>query len=145
MATQIFEKDFGVRPLFTARKFFEWESIGDDDRCFVACAAISAYLTQPDIGVYMQTDRGDNRVSYKIDEPLVYDPRLADDRKQQFKRAVKALRLDAPCTHTYLESQVIEQYCRAKSGGEECTHGVCRTKKTTDWEPTLRILESGEL
>ena len=148
MVTQVFEKDFSVRALFTALKQYDFDYVEDDTELEAESAVISAYLAQPVVEVSLQTNKGYNKASYKIDQPLVHDPQLGvlgDDRNQQFRRAGKALRLEISCTHTYLEKQVTEQYSGADWRGVKRSRRGCFKKEIRIKDPRLMILGSGEL
>ena len=69
-------------------------------------AEISGFLTQSVIGVPVRSRSGPNRVSYSIQHSLdqeVLSQKMSAKTKQQFLKAVKALRLEVAHIHTHIE------------------------------------------
>ena len=69
-------------------------------------AEISGFLTQSVIGVPVWSRSGPNRVSYSIQHSLdqeVLSQKMSAKTKQQFLKAVKALRLEVAHIHTHVE------------------------------------------
>ena len=79
-------------------------------------AEISGYITQSITSVPIRSEPGPDRASYSIKHSLdqrLLSQKMSTKSKQGFKAAVKALRLEAPHTHTHVED---------KSNTEEETH-----------------------
>ena len=100
--TQVFAKDFGVRPYFTVLPSYTYH----DFYAEFESAEIFAYLARPIVKAPVTSQPGPNNASYTVRQVL--DPArvrrgLSKINERQFKRAVKALRLEAAHTSVTVE------------------------------------------
>jgi len=115
---QIFAADFGIRPYFTVLKSHSYDHYYAD----LELAEVSGYLAILIVKAPIASKPGPSNASYTVQqaiEPTIVLQGVSQDTEQQFKMAIKALRLEAPHTQITVKDDDAAYICHDHSSCEE--------------------------